>query len=710
MFRNNIKICDFCRIINFDLPISKKSSVNSLTGYNLSKLKYQTLPPTITAILLVVLCFVTISCRKIENKDHSFSKVNSIFDLNDKFGEPFGIAVKDGEIFVSDGEKGKIRRISNYKDFAVLTDKLDTPSAIAFDKNGDLIVADSGSHTIKRVSVSSGEVQSIAGRENESGFADGVADKALFNAPVGVAVADGKIYVADTYNDKIRVVENGKVSTIAGGEKGFADGENAKFDTPCGITVWKDGKILVADSGNRRLRVVEENGNVWTLAGNGENDSVDGKLNEASFVQPLAVTIDTFGVIYVADGNSIRAVGRRFFPFVETISNTRRGFADGSLLNAEFNRPSGLAIDENGNLFVADSENQVLRIFTSEEIGRKISSEEIKSLQFAPEEFRTLGEPRWTYNPPEAKREIAGTLGEIRGEMKTTDSFARFHNGLDIAGGYGETTYFIRTEKVLNPFAVQNFDTSRELVRMPTIGYIHIRLGRDENDKPFEDERFQFIFSKDLEESEKPINLRIPRGTKFEAGDQIGTLNRLNHVHLIAGRSGAEMNALDALKFPNISDSIPPTIEKVLLFDENWREITNENSPIKLDGKTRIVVRAFDRMDGNSERRKLGVYEIGYQILNEDETLILDKKGTISFETLPEPEAVKLVYAVGSQSGATGETVFNYIASNEVHNGEFRENYLNAANLENGKYILRVFAADYFGNTTTEDSLFEVSG
>lgn len=653
------------------------------------------------AMLIFAVCFISFSCRKIENKQLPLSKVNSIFDLNNKFGEPFGIAVKNDEIFVSDGESGKVWRISNLNNFVVLTDKLNTPSAIAFDKNGDLIVADSGSHTIRKVLVSSGEVQTIAGKENESGFADGNANNALFNAPIGVAVSGDKIYVADTYNDKIRVIENGKVSTLAGESKGFADGENAKFDTPCGLAIWKDNKIVVADSGNNRLRVVETNGAVWTLAGNGNDDSVDGKLNEASFVSPLAITIDKFGVIYVADGNSIRAIGRRFFPFVETISKTRRGFSDGNLRNAEFNRPSGLATDENGNLFVADSENQILRVLTGNEIGRKISDEEIKNLQFAPEEFRKLGEPRWTFEPPDTKREIAGTLGEIRGEMKTPDSFARFHNGLDIAGGYGETTYFIRTEKVLNPFAVQNFNTLRELIRMPTIGYIHIRLGRDEDDKPFEDKRFQFIF--DEENNEKPLNLRIPRGTKFEAGEKVGTLNRMNHVHLIAGRSGAEMNALDALIFPDISDTRPPTIEKVSLFDENWRELEAEDSPIKLTGKTRIIVRAYDQMDGNSERRRLGVYKIGYQILKEDETPVTEKRWMISFETLPEAEAVNFVYAAGSKSGATGETIFNYIASNEVHNGKFRENFFDAANLESGIYLLRVFAADYFGNETSKD-------
>jgi len=180
----------------------------------------------------------------------------------------------------------------------------------------------------------------------------------------------------------------------------------------------------------------------------------------------------------------------------------------------------------------------------------------------------------------------------------------------------------------------------------------------------------------------------------------------MNHVHLIAGRSAAEMNALDALIFPNISDAIAPKIEKVLLLDENWKPITetkDKDSHIKLNGKTRIVVRAYDRMDGNSERRKLGVYRIGYQVLREDKTPLEDINWTISFDRLPDAEAVKFVYAAGSKSGATGETIFDYIASNRVDGDSFQEDFFDAGQLENGNYVLRVFAADFFGNQTTQD-------
>jgi sugar lactone lactonase YvrE len=647
-----------------------------------------------------------------------FSKVHTLLSEGEKPGEPFGIAARADDIFFSDGDTGKIWKITNYKDFSVVTDKLDTPSAIAFDKNGDLIVADSGTHTIKRVKILSGEIETVAGVENQKGFADGDTGNALFNAPIGVAVSGDKIFVADTYNDTIRVVENGQVSTLAGGEQGLADDANglsAKFDTPCGIEVLKDGSLIVADTGNKRLRRVEANGKTTTFAGRDETEeekkstdekpNFDGSLLDARFVEPLAVTIDKAGVIYVADGNSIRAVGRKTPGVIETLSDRKRGFADGNLANARFNRPSGLFADEKGNLFVADAENQTIRVFTGTDLGREITEPEVESLRVKPEEFRKLQPPRWSYEPPNALRDIAGTLGEIRG-YAGDGTRAWFHNGLDIAGMFGETAHFVRSEKVLRPLAAENFETTRELIRMPTLGYIHINLGRTHDNQVFKDSRFQFSY----DEGKRLRGIRVPRGVKFEAGDRLGTLNSQSHVHLVAGRSGAEMNALDALTLPNVNDTIAPTIQDVSLFDENWQPIAETKKAgerMKLAGKTRIVARAFDQMS-DQRYRKLGVYQIGYQVLTEDKTPLGEVNWTISFARLPDEDVVSLVYAQGSQSGYSPRTVFNYIASNEVHDRIARENFFDANGLNAGKYVLRVCAADYFGNKTFEDVNFEV--
>ena len=650
--------------------------------------------------------------RHAEKIQQPFTQAVTLVSHHPQLIEPFGVAVKGDLTYISDGESGRILRREPNGQLTIFAENLHTPSAITFDKNGDLIVADSGSHTIKRID-NSGAVSIVAGIDGQSGDADGDAAAAKFYGPIGLAVRDdGSIVVADTYNDKIKLIRDGIVTTLAGSTRGFADGTNAKFDTPCGVVVWKDGRILVADTENGRLRVVEADGSVGTLSGTGERELKDGLLSEAGFLRPTAIAVDGFGGIYVADNNAVRSIAAGSFPYVETITRTRRGFWDGIPHRSEFNRVSGLAIDIRQNLIIADSDNGVVRKFlagSSDDSGKSTNEYEVVNAakDTDPAEFRQRQPPRWPYDPPEAKRDVAGTLGEIRGEIVDENSRVWFHNGFDIAGAYGETARFIRDEKVLLPTAIENVTTSRELIRMPSLGYIHIRIGRDKDDNFFPGS----LFIAELDANGKPEHLRIPRGTKFKAGDAIGTLNSLNHVHLIAGPSGDEMNAIGALGFPGISDGIVPVIERVTLFDESWLEIETETGDkrIKLAGNTRVTVRAYDRMDGNAERRRLGVYRLGYQILRQDGSPSGDVKWNISFDRNADSDAVKFAYAKGSKSGATGETVFNYIVTNKVSGDEFSEGFLDSAALGDGSFTLRVFAADFFGNTTSKDILFEVT-
>ena len=524
---------------------------------------------------------------------------------------------------------------------------------------------------------------------------------------MGLAVGpDDRIFVADTYNDRIRVIKDGQVSTISGSSRGFADGSGlqARFDTPLGIAV-VDDRLLVADSANGRIRVVEPDGSTWTLAGDGSGKLKDGPLAASSFVFPTAIAAGPGPQLFIADGDAIRVIGRRVFPSIETISAEHRGLLDGQARSSRLNRPSGLAIDDSNNLIVTDSDNQLVRVFSDTEIGKAITREDIVKLRFSPAEFRSLQPARWPYDPPEAKREIAGTLGEVRGTVAEGKQ-VWFHNGLDIAGGYGETARFVRTETVLEPLAFENFGSPRELLRMPTMGYIHIRMGRDQNDRPFGDPRFQF----ERDDSGKITGLRVPRGSHFNAGEPLGTLNALNHVHLIAGRSGEEMNALDALVLPGVSVSISPVIESVYMADANWDKLETRggDARIKLLDKTRVIVRAYDRVDGNAERRRLGVYKVGYQILRDGQPLS-DVKWSIGFERMPANEAVRFVYAPGSRSGYTPDTVFDYVVTNNVSGDDFGEGFIDPTNLENGQYTIRVFAADFFGNTATKDINIEVS-
>ena len=619
-----------------------------------------------------------------------YTRVATITDAR-TIGEPFGIAAKGDILFVSDGANGTVWRLNGSDAPVAFATGLNTPSAIAFLPDGHLVVADTGSHTIRKVS-QDGAMTTLAGIENVSGSDDGTASTAKFNAPVGLAVAkDGSVYVADTYNDRIRLIKDNQVSSIAGSRRGFQDGAGAeaRFDTPVGLAVWGDD-VLIADSGNARIRLMDRNGRVTTFAGTGHPDLVDGPLGNAAFVTPTAVTTDEFGQIFITDGNAVRVIGRRAFPFVETLAGYRRGFVDGGARSARFSRPSGLAVGAGGNLYVSDSDNRVVRALADSDIATK-------ELSDAPEDQLPLA-TRWPYEPAFAAREIAGTLGEIRGHIGPENKAVWFHNGLDIAGAYGETARFLRDETVLDPHSAQNFGTARELLRLPLLGYIHLRLGRDKDNDLLDSRRFQF----ERDDTGRLTGVRVRRGTRFNAGDVLGTLNAMNHVHLIAGRPGHEINAFAALRLPGIADTISPVIEDVTFFTIDWKEIPDG----KLSDRTRVVVRAYDRMDGNSERRRLGVHRVGYQIFS-NATPLGETQWTIRFDRTPSNDAVHTAYAYGSRSGYTSDTIFNYIATNHVDGDSYREDFLDVSSLPPGRYTLRAFAADYFGNVTTTDVEFE---
>jgi hypothetical protein len=114
-------------------------------------------------------------------------------------------------------------------------------------------------------------------------------------------------------------------------------------------------------------------------------------------------------------------------------------------------------------------------------------------------------------------------------------------------------------------------------------------------------------------------------------------------------------------------------------------------------------------MDGNPERRRLGVFRLGYQVLNTDGSPLTGVDWNISFDRNPLPEAVRFAYAHGSKSGATGETIFRYIVTNRVSDGGFGEGFFEPSRLAPGDYTIRVFAADHSGNTTTRDIDIEVA-
>jgi streptogramin lyase len=187
------------------------------------------------------------------------------------------------------------------------------PSGVAVDGNGNVYVADSYNNKIRKITAS-GEVTTLAG-SGAPGTANGTGTAARFNGPSGVTVdQNGILYVADTDNQKIRKIEaGGVVSTLAGsGSFGSTDGTEtlASFNGPSGVAVDVNNNVFVADAGNNKIRKISATGEVTTLAGSGVEGAMDGSGIEANFKYPEGVAVDGNGKVYVADGynNKIRKI------------------------------------------------------------------------------------------------------------------------------------------------------------------------------------------------------------------------------------------------------------------------------------------------------------------------------------------------------------------------------------------------------------------
>lgn len=239
------------------------------------------------------------------------------------------------------------------------------PFGVATDTKGNIYVVDHLNNVIRKITPA-GVVTTLAG-SGIIGRADGTGTAASFNQPTGIAVdVAGNVYVADVSNNLIRkITPAGVVTTLAGsGELGAADGTGtaATFSNPSGLAVDASGNIYVADLSNNRIRKITPGGVVTTLAGTGISGAIDGPGASATFNQPYGVAVDAKGNVYVADwGNNLI---RKITPagVVTTIAGSgKAGYADGKGAEASFNKPFGLTIDENGNIYVVDTGNERIR-------------------------------------------------------------------------------------------------------------------------------------------------------------------------------------------------------------------------------------------------------------------------------------------------------------------------------------------------------------
>ena len=602
--------------------------------------------------------------------------------------DPFGIAVAaDRTVYVADaGDNNRIQKITpdgvvttlaggseGFADGAGAQASFNTPSGLAIDADGNLYVADTGNNRIRKVTPE-GFVSTIAGN-GTAGYLDGPAAQAHFNGPIGVAVdKNGNVYVADTYNDRIRRIStDGQVTTLAAG---------ATFDTPCAVAVGSDGAVIVADTRNNAIRKVSADGNVTTLI-----------INDTELSRPVALAVSHDNFVYVTELDRSRVI--QIAP-------------DGAsyTIASGFVQPSGVAIVRGtADLYITDSGNYLVRrLVPQSDANAQAASlpEELPNLTSSTLGLQSL---LWPLDPQQSPHEVVATMGEVRGSFDSTDSRHHLHSGLDVFGAYGDTVRVVRDEKVTSPLPNWGFDSLNEGFRVGIVSYIHMHVGRDKDAKMFDDPRFIQI-----NDGEKLTRVRIKRGTRFRVGEALGTVNKMYHVHLNVGPPGAEINPL-SLSPIGFTDNKAPTIESIQLFDAaRGNEFKDKQADRTIvSGNVRIVVDAYDRTNLNPERRRLGLYKLGYQVLKSDGSAapgFEEPRITILFNRLPwDDEATKIAYA--AESGITvygsAKTRFLYEVTNTVRDGRAAQGVWDTSQLPKGDYILRIIAADYSGNEAQEN-------
>jgi sugar lactone lactonase YvrE len=305
-----------------------------------------------------------------------------------RFCYPSGMAADNaGNLYIADTDNHIIRKVvaatgtvttlaglagsAGSADGTGSAARFNNPSGVAVDSAGNVYVADTLNHTLRKVT-SSGEVSTLAGAPASGGSADGTGGAARFQGPQGLAIdRAGNLFVADTNNHTIRrvVLATDAVTTVAGlaGSAGSTDGlaSAARFNYPSAVAADGSGNLFVADTDNDTIRAISSSGLVNTLAGSaGDPGSTDGTGSAARLDSPSAVAVDPAGNVYVADTGNFTI--RKVVPATGAVSTLAglagiSGSADGVGSGARFFAPTGLAVDSSSTLYVADTNNHTLR-------------------------------------------------------------------------------------------------------------------------------------------------------------------------------------------------------------------------------------------------------------------------------------------------------------------------------------------------------------
>lgn len=248
---------------------------------------------------------------------------------------------------------------------------ISAPAAILVDGAGNVFFTELGNSTVREIVKATGLLQTIAGTGTAGYSGDGgAANQAALNQPEGLAIdAGGNLYIADTQNNVIRKIDatTGNISTIAGSlTAGFAgDGQLAttgQFNEPWGLFAASNGSLYIADYGNNRVRRIDNTGKLSTVAGNGQPGYAGdgGSANVSSLNHPVGVLLDPASNLFISDSenNVIRKVlasTQQIFTFAGNGASAASG--DGTnadTTTAGTNKPYGISLDASGDLFIAD--------------------------------------------------------------------------------------------------------------------------------------------------------------------------------------------------------------------------------------------------------------------------------------------------------------------------------------------------------------------